>query len=353
MGDPDPMTGTAGLLGADDIHALAVQAGIRPTKKLGQNFMIDPSTVRRIVRTAGVRPGDRVLEVGPGLGSLTLALLEAGAKVTAVEIDPRLAALLPQTVGRYQPGNAGNLTVIVSDALKLDATMLEQATIDHNHNTVNRAEPSAAQMTDGGNPTTDADGDTGTAQAGNVSRETFRLVSNLPYNVATPILLTLLTRFPGLATATVLVQDEVADRLTAGPGSRIYGVPSVKLAWFGAARKAGTVARSVFWPVPNVNSSLVAFERTPQADSRPQELRDRTFALIDKAFGQRRKTLRAALKKTASADQIAAAGIDPSARGETLVIDDYLRLARVLENDGQPRPANSKTDTRSEAGEES
>lgn len=317
MGDPDPMTGTAGLLGADDIHALAAQAGIRPTKKLGQNFMIDPSTVRRIVRTAGVRPGDRVLEVGPGLGSLTLALLETGARVTAVEIDPRLAALLPQTVERHQPGNSGHLTVIVTDALKLDPPMLRTAM------------PDMASTTD-------------------VSRETFRLVSNLPYNVATPILLTLLGRFPRLATATVLVQDEVADRLTAGPGSRIYGVPSVKLAWFGSARKAGTVARSVFWPVPNVDSSLVSFERTPQADSRPQELREKTFALIDKAFGQRRKTLRAALKKTASADQITAAGIDPSARGETLVIDDYLRLARVLENSGRP-----KTDARSEAGEES
>lgn len=320
MDDQDPTAGTAGLLGADDIHALAARAGIRPTKKLGQNFMIDPSTVRRIVRTAGVRPGDRVLEVGPGLGSLTLALLEAGAKVTAVEIDPRLAALLPQTVAHYQPGNAGNLSVIVSDALRLDAAMLAGAAADH-----------------------------GTAApAGNVSRETFRLVSNLPYNVATPILLTLLARFPGLAAATVLVQDEVADRLTAGPGSRIYGVPSVKLAWFGSARKAGTVARSVFWPVPNVDSSLVSFERTAQADSRPQELREKTFALIDRAFGQRRKTLRAALKKTASADQIAAAGIDPSARGETLVIDDYLRLTRILENDGQ-----STTGTRSEAGEES
>lgn len=348
MDDQDPTAGTAALLGADDIHALAARAGIHPTKKLGQNFMIDPSTVRRIVRTAGVRPGDRVLEVGPGLGSLTLALLEAGARVTAVEIDPRLAALLPQTVAQYQPDNAGNLSVIVSDALKLDAAMLERATIDHSHSTAGHAETSAAQMTDRGNPATDADSGTGIAHAGNVSRETFRLVSNLPYNVATPILLTLLARFPGLTTATVLVQDEVADRLTAGPGSRIYGVPSVKLAWFGPARKAGTVARSVFWPVPNVDSSLVSFERTPQADSRPQKLRDKTFALIDKAFSQRRKTLRAALKKTASADQIAAAGIDPSARGETLVIDDYLRLAQVLENNGQ-----STTGTRSEAGEES
>lgn len=285
-------TGTDGLLGADDIHALAAQAGIRPTKKLGQNFMIDPSTVRRIVRTAGVRPGDHVLEVGPGLGSLTLALLEAGARVTAVEIDPRLADLLPQTVRRYQQHNADHLHVIVSDALRLDADML-----------------------------------------GNVSRETFRLVSNLPYNVATPILLTLLTRFPTLTTATVLVQDEVADRLTADPGSKIYGVPSVKLAWFGHSHKAGMVARSVFWPVPNVDSSLVGFERIPAGQAHPQRLREATFRLIDEAFGQRRKTVRAALKKSATAEQIERAGIDPSTRGERLVVEDYLRLAQVLESD--------------------
>ncbi len=291
-GQDTATTGTDGLLGADDIHALAAQAGIRPTKKLGQNFMIDPSTVRRIVRTAGVRPGDHVLEVGPGLGSLTLALLEAGAQVTAVEIDPRLADLLPQTVRRYQPHNADHLHVIVSDALKLDAGML-----------------------------------------GDVSRETFRLVSNLPYNVATPILLTLLARFPALTTATVLVQDEVADRLTADPGSKIYGVPSVKLAWFGHSHKAGMVARSVFWPVPNVDSSLVGFERIPAGQAHPRRLREATFRLIDKAFGQRRKTVRAALKKTATAEQIERAGIDPSTRGERLVVEDYLRLAQVLETD--------------------
>ena len=280
------------LLGADDIHALAARADIRPTKKLGQNFMIDPSTVRRIVRTAGVHAGDRVLEVGPGLGSLTLALLETGARVTAVEIDPRLADELPRTVEQHQPENAAHLRVIVSDALKLDADML-----------------------------------------GDVSRETFHLVSNLPYNVATPILLTLLARFAHLETATVLVQDEVADRLTGGPGSKIYGVPSVKLAWFGSSHKAGSVARSVFWPVPNVDSSLVSFERTDEAKARPQQLRETVFDLIDRAFGQRRKTLRAALKKAATPQQISEAGIDPTIRGEKLEIDDYLRLAQVLATD--------------------
>ena len=348
MSDSDyPAATSAHLLGADDIHALARKAGIRPTKKLGQNFMIDPSTVRSIVRKAGVRPGDRVIEVGPGLGSLTLALLEAGALVTAVEIDPRLAALLPQTVEQYQPENASHLRVIVSDALKLDASLLKNVSCETltSSSTVSVPLPqssvqAASQFADQSksdqtqpsrlDPSESDPTDQNVSRETIVSRETFRLVSNLPYNVATPILLTLLERFPGLRTATVLVQDEVADRLTAGPGSKIYGVPSVKLAWFGDSHKAGSVARSVFWPVPNVDSSLVSFTRTRDALQRPQQLRQTTFNLIDQAFSQRRKTVRAALKKTATADQIIAAGIDPTARGERLTIDDYLRLARVL-----------------------
>lgn len=309
------------LLGADEIHALAQKAGIQPTKKLGQNFMIDPSTVRRIVRISGIGPDDEVLEIGPGLGSLTLGLLEVGARVIAVEIDSRLARLLPQTVRRHQPGNAQNLCVIACDALSLTPSMLERA---------------ADGATSGTDPDT------------NVSRETFfslpvpgmplhpnRLVSNLPYNVATPLLLTLLARFPLIRTATVLVQSEVADRLTAQPGSKIYGVPSVKLAWFGFAHKAGSVSRSVFWPVPHVDSSLVSFTRTPNAANRPQELRTRTFALIDAAFGQRRKTVRAALKKIASTDQIGRAGINPGIRGEKLALDDYLRLAAICASDAK------------------
>jgi 16S rRNA (adenine1518-N6/adenine1519-N6)-dimethyltransferase len=294
---------TDGLLGADDIHALAAQAHISPTKKLGQNFMIDPQAIEKIVRLSGTQAGDQVVEVGPGLGSLTLGLLKTGAHVTAIEIDPRLAQLLPQTVERFQPGAESRLHVVLSDALQIKTP--EQLT------DIDPSKP-------------------------------FALVSNLPYNVATPILLTFLARFPQLASALVLVQNEVADRLTASPGSRIYGVPSLKLAWFGVAHKAGRIARSVFWPVPNVDSSLVAFHRShawmsalptvsSAADPSDDSWRTTTFTLIDRAFAQRRKTLRAALKHTASSEQIQAAGIDPQVRGEKLGIADFARLATVIQ----------------------
>lgn len=286
---------TARLLGADDIHQLAAQAGIQPTKKLGQNFMCDPQTIRRIVTIAGVQPGDQVVEVGPGLGSLTLGLLGAGAHVTTVEIDPKLHAQLPQTVERFQPQNADNLTTVLNDALAIET---------------------ADQL-----PGIDPD-------------KPFALVSNLPYNVATPILLTLLARFSNLSSACVLVQSEVADRLSAGPGSKIYGVPSVKLRWYGEAKNAGKVARSVFWPVPNVDSSLVSFTRWPQGSphalrAQDYQLQERTFALIEAAFLQRRKTLRAALRDQLSADQIEAAGIDPMLRGEKLTLEQFAALAQA------------------------
>lgn len=286
---------TARLLGADDIHQLAAQAGIQPTKKLGQNFMCDPQTIRRIVTIAGVQPGDQVVEVGPGLGSLTLGLLGAGAHVTTVEIDPKLNAQLPQTVERFQPQNADNLTTVLSDALAIE---------------------SADQL-----PGIDPD-------------KPFALVSNLPYNVATPILLTLLARFSNLSSACVLVQSEVADRLSAGPGSKIYGVPSVKLRWYGEAKNAGKVARSVFWPVPNVDSSLVSFTRWPQGSpqalrAQDYQLQERTFALIEAAFLQRRKTLRAALRDQLSAEQIQAAGIEPMLRGEKLTLEQFAALAQA------------------------
>lgn len=286
---------TARLLGADDIHQLAAQAGIQPTKKLGQNFMCDPQTIRRIVTIAGVKPGDQVVEVGPGLGSLTLGLLGAGAHVTTVEIDPKLNAQLPQTVERFQPQNADNLTTVLSDALAIET---------------------ADQL-----PGIDPD-------------KPFALVSNLPYNVATPILLTLLARFSNLSSACVLVQSEVADRLSAGPGSKIYGVPSVKLRWYGEAKNAGKVARSVFWPVPNVDSSLVSFTRWPQGSphalrAQDYQLQERTFALIEAAFLQRRKTLRAALRDQLSAEQIQAAGIDPMLRGEKLTLEQFAALAQA------------------------
>lgn len=286
---------TARLLGADDIHQLAAQAGIQPTKKLGQNFMCDPQTIRRIVTIAGVQPGDQVVEVGPGLGSLTLGLLGAGAHVTTVEIDPKLHAQLPQTVERFQPQNADNLTTVLSDAMAIET---------------------ADQL-----PGIDPD-------------KPFALVSNLPYNVATPILLTLLARFSNLSSACVLVQSEVADRLSAGPGSKIYGVPSVKLRWYGEAKNAGKVARSVFWPVPNVDSSLVSFTRWPQGSpqalrAQDYQLQERTFALIEAAFLQRRKTLRAALRDQLSAEQIQAAGIEPMLRGEKLTLEQFAALAQA------------------------
>lgn len=283
----------AGLLGAVRIHALAKALEIRPTKKLGQNFMVNPSTVRRIVSLAGVTTASRVLEVGPGLGSLTLGLLETGALVTAVEIDPRLAEQLPKTVAALQPEHAMNFSLVLNDVLKITATDLAAAGLDAD------------------NPD-----------------HPFFLVSNLPYNVAVPILLTLLEKCRGLRSAVILVQDEVADRLSAAPGSKSYGVPSVKLAWYGKAFKAGKVARSVFWPVPNVDSALVMFMRrdTPLGDD---DLHRRTFQLVDAAFSQRRKTLRAALKGLISADAIAAAGIDPTLRGEKLTVDDFVRLAKA------------------------
>ena len=286
---------TARLLGADDIHQLAAQAGIQPTKKLGQNFMCDPQTIRRIVTIADVQPGDQVVEVGPGLGSLTLGLLGAGAHVTTVEIDPKLNAQLPQTVERFQPQNADNLTTVLSDAMAIET---------------------ADQL-----PGIDPD-------------KPFALVSNLPYNVATPILLTLLARFSNLSSACVLVQSEVADRLSAGPGSKIYGVPSVKLRWYGEAKNAGKVARSVFWPVPNVDSSLVSFTRWPQGSpqalrAQDYQLQERTFALIEAAFLQRRKTLRAALRDQLSAEQIQAAGIEPMLRGEKLTLEQFAALAQA------------------------
>jgi 16S rRNA (adenine1518-N6/adenine1519-N6)-dimethyltransferase len=282
---------TGRLLGAADIRRIAAEAGINPTKKYGQNFVIDPGTVRRIVREAGVRPQDHVLEVGPGLGSLTLALLEAGAEVHAVEIDPTLARRLPQTIGEFMPSARDRLTVLNQDALALQPQDMPALTAD------------------GG----------------------FTLVANLPYNVATPIVLTLLERFANLDRFLVMVQKEVAERLAAAPGSKVYGTPSVKLAWYGEAKRVGLVGRNVFWPAPNVDSALVAFTRT--ASSRQNQLtpreRERVFALIDAAFGQRRKTLHGALHRIVPDDAYRSAGIDPIRRGETLTIAEFICLERA------------------------
>ncbi len=270
------------LLGPAEIRDLAELLGIQPTKKLGQNFVIDGNTVRRIVKTAGIT-GGTVVEVGPGLGSLTLGLLETGAEVVAVEIDKRLAAQLPLTVAELAPG--ARLTVVTADAMSV--TELP------------------------GHPTA--------------------LVANLPYNISVPVLLHFLEHFPAIETGLVMVQAEVGERIAAVPGSKVYGSPSAKAAWYGVWRTAGKGSRQVFWPVPNVDSILVGFERRAQPGTEAERLA--TFKLIDAAFQQRRKMLRQALSEvlgdsaTASA-RIEAAGLAPTARGEELTVLDFLAIAR-------------------------
>ena len=276
---------TDGLLSATDVRELATRLGLRPTKALGQNFVIDPNTVRRLVRVAGLHPTDVVVEVGPGLGSLTLGLLGAVSRVVAVEIDPVLATQLPATVAARLPDRSQRLEVVHGDALTL----------------------------------TDLPGLPPTA-----------FVANLPYNVAVPVLLRLLEQLPSLRTGLVMVQAEVADRLVASPGSRTYGIPSVKAAWWAEVRRAGAIGRTVFWPAPNVDSALVAFTRRPP----PGGDRAATFAVVDAAVAQRRKTMRAALAgwagSAAAAEQrLRAAGIDPATRGESLGVEDFARLAET------------------------
>ncbi|MFJ1458044.1 16S rRNA (adenine(1518)-N(6)/adenine(1519)-N(6))-dimethyltransferase RsmA [Nocardia sp. N2S4-5] len=281
--------GQADLLGPAEVRELAERLGVRPTKQLGQNFVHDANTVRRIVGAAGVGREDVVLEVGPGLGSLTLALLDVVDRVVAVEIDPVLAQQLPDTVADRAGSLAERLSVVEADALRITGPDLPVA-------------PTA-------------------------------LVANLPYNVAVPVLIHLLAELPGIATALVMVQAEVADRLSAEPGSRIYGVPSVKAGFFGTVRRAGAVGRQVFWPVPQVESGLVRIERHA-APPWPQDaaFRKRVFTVVDAAFAQRRKTLRAALANwagspAAAEQRLIAAGIDPTARGETLDTAAFVRLA--------------------------
>jgi 16S rRNA (adenine1518-N6/adenine1519-N6)-dimethyltransferase len=273
------------LLGPAEVRALAGRLGIRPTKQWGQNFVIDANTVRRIVRAADVGPQDVVVEVGPGLGSLTLGLLQAARHVTALEIDPVLAAELPRTVRRHAPDVADRLSVLHTDALRVQELPDPQPTA---------------------------------------------LVANLPYNVAVPVVLHLLQQLPTLEKVLVMVQWEVAERLAAGPGSRTYGVPSVKAAWYADVTPAGRIGRTVFWPAPNVDSGLVRMVRRdpPSTPATRQEV----FAVVDAAFAQRRKTLRAALAGWAGgaprAEEILrAAGVDPSLRGERLSVDDFAAIA--------------------------
>ncbi len=276
------------LLGPAQVRELAQRLDLRPTKQLGQNFVHDPNTIRRIVRDAGLAPDESVLEIGPGLGSLTLGLLAASGRLSAVEIDARLAAELPVTVGRHAPELADRLTVVQADALTVTELPDPQPTA---------------------------------------------LVANLPYNISVPVLLNLLAAFPSITHGLVLVQLEVADRLAAAPGSKVYGVPSAKLAWYGPAQRIGVVPRSVFWPVPNVESGLVRFSRTsPPVTSVGRQA---VFAVIDAAFAQRRKMLRSALAGLAGSSAQASellerAGVDPTARGETVDVAAFARIAEAL-----------------------
>ncbi|TNM46147.1 16S rRNA (adenine(1518)-N(6)/adenine(1519)-N(6))-dimethyltransferase RsmA [Nocardioides albidus] len=283
-----PETSAPRLLGPAEVRELAARLDVRPTKQRGQNFVIDANTVRRIVRESGVAEGEVVLEVGPGLGSLTLALLEVGAEVTAVEIDPVLAAELPATIATFAPHQAERFRVVLADALS---------------------------VTEIPGPPPQA------------------LVANLPYNVSVPVLLHLMALLPSLEHGLVMVQAEVADRLAAPPGSKTYGVPSAKAAWFADVRRAGAIGRNVFWPAPNVDSGLVAWtHREPPTD---QVSREEVFAVIDAAFAHRRKALRGVLRTLAGgAEQAEAAlrtaGIDPLTRGEALGIDEFVAIAVAL-----------------------
>jgi len=273
------------LLGAAQIRELAAQLDLKPSKSLGQNFVIDSNVCTKIVRTAGVTSDDIALEIGPGLGSLTLAMLEVAKSVIAVEIDPRLAQQLPITVAQHFE-HPENLTVISKDALAVNELPIA--------------------------PTV--------------------LVANLPYNVSVPVLLHLLEKFPTLRTGVVMVQAEVADRLAAKPGGKEYGIPSVKAAWWADVKNVGTVSRSIFWPAPNVDSKLVGFTRRETAGS--EDSRAKVFTIIDAAFAQRRKMLRSALSglygsSSAAEAILIKAGIDPTLRGEALQVESFCKIAAV------------------------
>ena len=290
---------TDGLLGPREIREIAARLDLRPTKTLGQNFVVDANTVRRIVRLAQVDAADVVLEVGPGLGSLTLGLAGVADRVIAVEVDPVLAQALPDTIARQRPDKSDSVTVIEADALRLTELPDPQ-------------------------PTT--------------------LVANLPYNIAVPVLLHILATFPTVRSALVMVQLEVASRLAAEPGSKVYGIPSVKARWYGEVRSVGRVGPQVFWPVPRVDSGLVSLVRARPRDTAVS--RAEVFAVIDAAFSQRRKTLRAALARWAGSAQEAAAvlaeaGIESRLRGESLTVEDYVRIAEVHASRTRP-PSDSQ-----------
>ena len=276
------------FLGPAEVRQLAAELDLRPTKQRGQNFVIDPNTVRRIVRESAITADDVVVEVGPGLGSLTLAILEVASRVVAIEVDPLLAERLPATIASYAPEQLANFEVVLADAMRIESIP--------------------------GPPPT-------------------ALVANLPYNVSVPVLLHLLTLLPSLERGLVMVQAEVADRLAAPPGSKTYGVPSAKAAWFADVRRAGSIGRNIFWPAPNVDSGLVAWTRTDPPQTTAS--REQVFAVIDAAFAHRRKQIRGSLRELAGSAEAATAaleqaGVDPTARGEVLSIDDFARIAEGL-----------------------
>ena len=276
-------------LGAAEIRELAQDLALHPSKSLGQNFVIDGNTCRKIVRLSEVNQRDVVLEIGPGLGSLTIVLLSTAASVVAVEIDKRLAEQLPKTIATHLPERISDLHVINQDAL-----------------TVTKIEPA---------PTA--------------------LVANLPYNVSVPVLLHLLENFPSITRGIVMVQAEVAQRLAAEPGSKVYGVPSVKLRWWAESQIASTISREVFWPVPRVDSLLLAFTRRDYGDLHDEVLRKRTFSIIDSAFAQRRKMLRSSLgailgSGERASERLVAAGVDPTSRAENLTLEDFIAIARGI-----------------------
>jgi 16S rRNA (adenine1518-N6/adenine1519-N6)-dimethyltransferase len=274
------------LLGGADIRQMADALGVVPTKKLGQNFVTDPNTIRKIVASAKLSENETVVEIGPGLGSLTLGLLEVAEHVISVEIDAKMAAAIEKTAATRAAGR--KFSLVTQDAMKV---------------TELPADPTA-------------------------------LVANLPYNISVPVLLHFIETFPSLRHGLVLVQTEVAQRLAAKPGSKVYGGPSAKLAWWADANMAGNVSRSIFWPIPNVDSSLVYFAKRDEPMG-SEDLRVKTFAVIDGAFSQRRKTLRQALADLAGSPAEAEAllikaGVSPQARGEQLVIDDFIKIAKQL-----------------------
>ena len=275
---------TITLLGANEIRQIAQELDLHPKKSLGQNFVIDGNTCQKIVRLAAVIPSDHVVEIGPGLGSLTLAILQQTNSVTVIEIDQRLASRISQTVTEH---GVAKLNVMNIDALSV------------------------------------------TEIAGSPNK----LVANLPYNVSVPVLLHFLENFPSIKSGIVMVQSEVAMRLAASPGSKNYGAPSAKAAWWSDVSLSDSVSRKVFWPIPNVDSSLVSFQRhEPLGD---EALRKGTFKVIDLAFGKRRKMLRAALAELFTSSAAAESAlreidIDPTLRGESLSVNDFLRIAKLV-----------------------